>query len=280
MWAISFWTLSGFMLLFTIMATVYSLLEREKRAALILLTVSFGLCLLSLVLNSLFQQGDSQLGYICYSSLVLLAAVILFGPWKLAAFPRGQKNLYRVDERNIMFSRAELTPGSERFSQYYAEFPEHFESDESFRKLPGLLSEKSTFYHPWLFPAADAAFYTVEALHTRVDGPVSAQKEAHQPVPLTRFLKQWAAEMGVHSIGITEVNSSHIYTKGGRKHNYNQNTHLDHPVALVFTVEMNYDRVSGAPRAPIILESSNQYLQLFCGILVIRQGRILMAIIR
>ena len=78
---------------------------------------------------------------------------------------------------------------------------------------------------------------------------------------MSRFLKEWASDMGCHSIGVTTLEKHHLYKTGGRKHNYNEAVENKHKFAIAFTVEMDFDRVKSAPRGPIIMESSAQYLR-------------------
>jgi hypothetical protein len=75
-----------------------------------------------------------------------------------------------VDERDIMFSRALLVPGTERYEAYYGARPENRAKDDLFRKEAGLLAPGSAHYHSLGFAAADAAFWTVERLRPFVEG--------------------------------------------------------------------------------------------------------------
>jgi reductive dehalogenase len=53
----------------------------------------------------------------------------------------------------------------------------------------------------------------------------------------------------------------HLYSTGGRKHNYGEPVVNNHKYAIAFTVEMDFSRVKSAPKGPIIMESSAQYLR-------------------
>jgi hypothetical protein len=80
-------------------------------------------------------------------SLLFLVFVLLIFPtrWierKLKReTPAGQ-----INEKNLMFSRNLLKPGSVRYREYYSEFPDHEEPDNNFRLKPGLLSEDAALY--------------------------------------------------------------------------------------------------------------------------------------
>jgi hypothetical protein len=81
--------------------------------------------------------------YLLYSLLAAGAAfvVILFLPIGRKRNHKRQLPHVRFDERETMFSRRELEPGTERFRQYYARHPEQKMLDDAFRLKPGLLSK-------------------------------------------------------------------------------------------------------------------------------------------
>jgi len=201
-----------------------------------------------------------------------------------------------VDERDIMFSRAELAPGTSRFDEYYARHPARRAADDRFRREPGILARDAARFHPLGFPAADAAFWTIEMLRPYVDGQGRgggregkgddgsevppegvrlgggpAEVGAEQlgsgtqadldPARVTRFLESWLGKMGAHSVGVTRVRDYHLYTQVGRGKEYGREVTLDHPYALALTVEMDKEMVDRAPGAPTVMESALQYLR-------------------
>lgn len=180
-----------------------------------------------------------------------------------------------LDERDIMFSRAALQTGTERFEAYYRAHPEFRTKDDLFRLEAGLMSPDASQYHPWGFAAADAAFWTIEMLRPFVEGSggggvggagISQEKalppppQSFPPEAMTRFLKEWTLKLGAHSVGITEVKDYHKYTHVGRGPGYGEPVTLDHPYALALTVEMDKEMVDRAPRSPTVMESARQYL--------------------
>ncbi len=64
----------------------------------------------------------------------------------------------RIDERDTMFSRATLEPGTERFRRYYERRPEQRPVDDAWRASPGLLDDAASLHHPLHFAAARATF--------------------------------------------------------------------------------------------------------------------------
>ena len=166
----------------------------------------------------------------------------------------------RFDERDVMFSRVRLVPGSARFNAYYRERPEHLAPDEKFRAEAGLLRKGSTLFEPLSFAAADASFRTVEELRSLVEGKAAAEQEPVEPEAMTRFLKGWARKLGAVSVGITELRDYHKYTVVGRGEQYGQPVRLDHAWAIAVTVEMAKEMIDRAPRGPTVMESAQQYL--------------------
>jgi len=187
------------------------------------------------------------------------AGLLLFlPPWPGPRFPRAEPS-GRIDERTVMFSRAELRPGTDRYDAYYADHPDHRPGDDRFRRLPGLLRPGSAHHDPLAFPAGDASFAAIEPLHEIVDGEPACRRTAAAPERLVRFLKEWARHLGAADVGVTRLRPEHVYSTGGRRDRYGKTLHHDLPLAVAFTVEMDRRMVAAAPRAPTVMESAGQY---------------------
>ncbi|MBK5097628.1 MAG: 4Fe-4S dicluster domain-containing protein [Gemmatimonadetes bacterium] len=233
--------------------------EGEPRAAgrLLLLTLLLPVPYLAVVL--LPGSAGATTGTVILTLTLFAAAFVLI--------PTGSKHraerdtpTTRFDERDVMFSRVRLVPGSKRFTEYYEANPENFEPDEKFRAEAGLLRKGSTLYEPLSFAAADASFRTVEELRSLVDGKVAAEQEPVEAETMTRFLKGWAQKLGAVSVGVTELHDYHKYTTVGRGEQYGQSVQLDHARAIAVTVEMAKEMIDRAPRGPTVMESAQQYL--------------------
>jgi len=167
----------------------------------------------------------------------------------------------RIDERDIMFARMLLEPGSERFDAYYREHPEAKAADDRFRARPGLLSPAASAHDPVLFPAAAASFETVKHLRALVDGEVAPEQVDVDPAAMTEFLQEWTGKLGAHSVGVAELRDEHIYTHVGRGEDYGAEVELDHRFAIAFTCEMDAEMAARAPMAPIVMESARVYVE-------------------
>ncbi len=109
-----------------------------------------------------------------WTGVIILVVTGLGGGLVLLPIPGRSRSLGDpvggVDERDIMFSRAALEPGTDRFHTYYRGRPEKRAADDLFRMEAGLLKPGSSHYHPAGFAAAEAAFWTIEMLRPYVDG--------------------------------------------------------------------------------------------------------------
>jgi reductive dehalogenase len=190
------------------------------------------------------------------ATAVLLWRLPVRGPRHVHAEPRG-----RIDERTIMFARMVLEPGTPRFEDYYREFPEHRAVDDRWRAKAGLLGPEAIHAHRWLFAAAGASCDAIRPLHDLVDGEPRGERPDDEPAALTRFLRAWAEKLGALSTGVTATRPEHWYSLTGRRDPYGAPAELPHPRALAFAVEMDKGMIDRAPGAPVIVESSWQYLR-------------------
>jgi ferredoxin len=250
----------GALLLVALSAAAWtSAREGEPRAAAIL-AVSAALVptpYLAVVLSGF--EGRETVGGIllAVTGLAALGVVVSGGR------PRPQADdtpTSRIDERDIMFSRMLLRPGTERYRAYYADEPEKKATDDAWRANPGLLREGSSAYHPLAFRAADASFATIERLRPFVDGEPEAGRLELDPARVTAFLKRWARKLGAVSVGVTHLEDYHLYTHVGRGPDFGEPVTLDHGFALALTVEMDKRALDHAPLAPTVMESSQQYV--------------------
>lgn len=192
--------------------------------------------------------------------LLGLATLAALWPGRGSRLPARQQPTDRVDERDIMFSRRELTPGTERFERYYERHPERRALDERWRAKPGLMAPGSRYDHAAGFAAAEATFETVESLQHLVDGDPAVERSAIAPAEARRFVCDWARELGAVDAGVTKLKPEHVYTVGGRRERYDVPIDLDHPFAIAFTVEMDHRMMQSAPAVPTLMESARQYL--------------------
>ena len=239
---------------------LYSLWEGEHRAA----RVSFGGAIsisLPLFFASLLPVAGT---FVVLGALAVvgIAGVVLF----LLPVGRAERGndvpQQRYDERDIMFARARLAPGSAEYEAYYARRPENRAPDDRFRALPGLLSPVAPAANPLIFCAAEASFSLTHAVREQVDGPVNPSRSEFGAPQITRTVKGLTRHYGACAVGIAELQPYHVYSHVGRgSGTYGAPIALDHPYAIAFTVEMDHAIMGTAPGAPVVMESAHQYVR-------------------
>jgi reductive dehalogenase len=246
--------------LILIAGTLISFYEKETRAG-------FRFFLLAILLPAVFvspfflPEGISE---ITGAGLNILFYGFLFLSFFPSPFRKKREGIVpreKLDERDTMFSRNLLEPGTERFHQYYAQNPDKKAKDDKFRKNPGLLEKGTLFYDKQIFSAAEANFELITENRAFVTGKVAEEKNEMNPHKTTDFIKRLTKEFGAVDVGITELRSEHLYTHRGRKHNYGEQVNNNHPYAIALTVEMDHDFTRNAPYALSVLESSRQYVR-------------------
>ncbi len=241
-------------------ASYVSFKEKEKRATKIFLLTSVVLLLLYI---SLWIFQNILLNYFMIATIIItIVATIIF------MLPMGNKKRWtspipvkRIDERDTMFSRNELIPGSKEYQNYYLQNPEKEKSDIIFRSKPGLLAKGATQYNPFHFASADASFDTVAKFKSGVNGLVSKDKIKVDAQEITKYLKSWSKKLGAIDTGVTLLKEYHLYSVGGRAERRNKPIVKQHKYAIAFTVEMNREMMITAPASTVIMESAQQYLE-------------------
>lgn len=240
--------------------SILSLLEGEKRAAIRTALVSVPTGGLVLATTLLEVQGEWFVlaGLAC---LLLLSGILFILPIGKVT-PETNPPSSRYDEREIIFARARLEPGTEAYENYYQSHPKHKKPDDLARKQPGLLSSQAKFADPFQNAAAAGSFALTEALRDAVDGPQGPETTAGDTSSFTRYVKRLAQYYGALDCGITELQAKHIYTHIGRgSGTYGDPVELDHSYAITFTVEMDPKMTRAAPYLPITMESGKEYVE-------------------
>ncbi|MGD9093631.1 MAG: 4Fe-4S dicluster domain-containing protein [Anaerolineales bacterium] len=168
----------------------------------------------------------------------------------------------RYDERDIMFARANLIPGTPEYQSYYAMRPENKGVDDTTRSKPGLLSPDAKYANLTLFASPVGSFTVTEALHPVVNGPVAAVRQTLPAGDSSTYVKNLATYFGALEVGITELKPYHVYTHIGRGSGiYGTAIEVKHQFAIVFTVEMDFEMMGASPYPPTVMESARQYVE-------------------
>jgi len=240
--------------------SVISIMEKEKRAARVAIlcallggAVFFGIS----AMPENFQISFSVL----IITIALLGIILFFLPIGKAEPSISAPNK-RFDEREIMFVRYDLEPGSPEYKEYYEMHPEHELEDNLTREKPGLSSPDAKFANPYQFAALDAGFFLTHAMRSAVDGPVADNINTLPPDEMTAYLKRLAIYFGAVDVGVTELQPYHVYSHVGRGEGvYGEEIPLEHKYAIAFTVEMAHDMVGTGPHPPTSMETCKQYVE-------------------
>jgi ferredoxin len=241
-------------------AALTSIREGERRAAL-----RFGVAGLLLPLPYLlaglavFPSSERIAAALVVATA--LAALITFLPGRPRPALENDTPTRRIDERDTIFARWRLEPGSARFEAYYQKHPEKRAADDRFRQRAGLLAGGTVYHDPYLFAASEASFDAVAAFHAMLDDdPAPSQTIQPDPAQMSAFVKGWGMKLGAESVGITELKDTHLYSHVGRNEPYGQPVEMEHRYAIALTVEMSKTMLGHAPYGPTIMESAQQYL--------------------
>jgi len=252
--------LAALVLLFFGGFALTSLREREPRAALV--ASLFTLLTTAIFLLAAFSSPLLQIWILGLSAAILILFILTF----LLPFGRVDHKLEQtstpIDERRVVFSRNELQPGSQAYTDYYQQNPQDLPKDDLWRANPGLLSPYADFAEPYSFAAATASFDLLKLLAKAADGPVASKKQALAPAAASAYIKSLAKYYGALEVGICPLNPNYVYTHHGRGPDpYGQPIDLNHHYAIAMTFEMKADMIASNPRPPGIMETGHEYLE-------------------
>lgn len=168
--------------------------------------------------------------------------------------------MMQFDERDTIFSRLELVPGSERYASYYNRRPELKEIDDRFRSaVPGVYA-----HHRINAARIDSAFRFLKDIrplacrYNPVDVPDSATLKGED---VERALHETALEYGAVLYGQSVLGLECFYSVRGRGSAYGKAVKSPLRNALVFAVEMNREKISRAPRPEEAVEVTRAYVR-------------------
>ncbi len=253
----SFLSLICFFLVFSL----YSLIEREKKAfwrsALFLAglaSINFVFRLITLPMKAWLFGG----GFVLFT----LFLILLFFPSlkrHSVEIPGEQK---KVDERDVIFARFDLMEGTRDYEEYYKRKPEYKKTDGEIRKLPDILAPSHFGRNPALLSLAKVEFDFLEHQLTQVQGEVFPEKIRYSASENTRMIKNIIKYLGSDHCGVCLLDQAYVYSHVGRGPDpYGQKIVLNNEYAIVFAVEMDLGMVASAPGAPVIVETAKKYVE-------------------
>ncbi len=168
--------------------------------------------------------------------------------------------MIRFDERDTMFSRMELVPGSENYNSYYARRPEFKAADDHFRSAsPGKYA--SDLVNMSRIDSAFRFLKDLRPLAYREDN--SGGRCPGQPVlrEIEKALHETALDYGAALYGQASLGLECLYSIRGRGPAYGEPVVNPLRNALVFAVDMNRDKISYAPQPEEAVEVTRAYVR-------------------
>lgn len=173
----------------------------------------------------------------------------------------------RFDERDTIFSRIELVPGTSKYREYYSRNPFLQEIDDSLRsgeegKFSRRLPEA---------PMVEATFDLISRLRPLVrEAPAAGPSPAGiPPNELTSFLHTQARSYGAVRSGGVETEERFFYSVRGRGSRYGETVDRLLPKAFVMAFRMDKREISTAPAIREATEVAGSYLRAAIPALVI-----------
>ena len=177
----------------------------------------------------------------------------------------------RYDERDTIFSRMLLKPGTDRYRDYYRSRPELEEIDARLRDAPpGVFSDRE----PENTEIA-SLFGVIARLRPLVRGPAAAAAGPAAVPPLSpgneTALRQLAASLGAAAFGICDSNPDFFYSVRGRGERYGRPVETVLPVTIVLAFEMDREMTAAAPSITETVEAARAYLDAAVCALAVRE---------
>lgn len=246
---------------FFLVFSLYSLIEREKRAFWRSALFLVGLSLVNFVFRLVADRLQTWL-FGAVFILFVVALFLLFMPSlkKTSTELKGKQE--KIDERDVIFARFDLEEGSRNYEEYYRQRPEYRKIDDEIRKIPDILTPSHFVKSPALFSLADAEFDFLEYQLPQVQGEVYPESTKFTPAENTRMLKTIVKYLGADLCGVCVLDQAYVYSHVGRgPEPFGQKIILEHKYALAFALEMDLEMVASAPRAPVIVETGKKYVE-------------------
>lgn len=256
-----FYIILGCLWIFAIAGfTVSSYKENENKAT----KISFLITLTSMAAFGLsFRLSLQTQIYIVYCFLVITLLILI-----LFLLPIGKVKINnttpknRFDERDIMFARARLKPGSKIYNRYYKMRPENKAKDDLTRQKPGLLSPNAKYSNPIINSSPIASFRLTDAFQPVVEGQPNPIQKVLSKDKMTEFITGLTKYFGALDVGITELKPYHVYSNIGRgPGEWGSEIPIEHKYAIAFTVEMDHEMIGANPLPLGVMESAKQYVE-------------------
>ncbi|MFO8073507.1 MAG: reductive dehalogenase domain-containing protein [Polyangia bacterium] len=189
--------------------------------------------------------------------------------------------LTQFDERDTVFSRARLRPGSDVYDSYYRGRRDLKQSDDRTRRLAPLASPETRRYRASPSALVESQFAASDLVAEAVEreergeapglpsglGAAPAETAAAErrladgsPEGLTRFAREAAAFLGADDAGVARLDRSFVYSHRGRPlERFGEPIGLEHRYAVVLVFEMRQPYLQASPEMIGTAETARVY---------------------
>ncbi len=166
----------------------------------------------------------------------------------------------RADERDVMFARMARAEGTPEYEDYYSRRPELKRTDDRIRAMTPLFEPGSKHYDPVISLEAGKYFRDIYEIEPDIESVETWKRRLEEGADQTLVVKEMVKALGAAAVGFTRIRPGYIYSRKGRfAEDYGEPVVLDHPGAILFLVEMDFDEMQKAPGVEVLRESAHQY---------------------
>ncbi len=246
---------------FFLVFSLYSLIEKEKRAFWRSILFLFFLGVVNFVFRLVASPLRDWLFGAVFGFFLIFLIFLFVPPLKKRPVEIVGKQK-KVDERDVIFARFDLVEGTQNYKDYYRRKPDKKNRDDDIRKIPDILANSHFEKSPELFSLATAEFDFLEHQLTQVQGDVFPESVRSSPSENTRMVKNIVTYLGADLCGVSLLDQAYVYSHVGRGPDpYGQKIVLKHKYAVAFAVEMDLGMVASAPGAPVVVETGKKYVE-------------------
>jgi len=249
--------LLGSLLLFN----VFSAVEKEKRAFWRSFLVFLGILSLNVFIFLLPLKVRNLVFGTVFLMFVILLIFMFLSP-KPAQSMKIMDKPKKIDERDIIFSRFDLTKGSPLYNEYYERKKEYKDIDDRIRKIPDILTSYHMARDRINFSLADSEFDFLEFLLERTRSSTSHEKLNWSQQKNTLLIKNTLNYLGGNISGVCYLDQTYVYSHVGRgPDSYGSIIKCGHKYAIVFAVKMDFKIISMTPKPPVLVETAHKYVK-------------------
>ncbi len=174
----------------------------------------------------------------------------------------------KPDERDIVFSRRILRPGSKEYNEYYQMRPDWEAMDKKIRDKGGMFASGGIDHAPMNDHMIHSGFMIPGMLRPYAVGdPIEGHVKPDVTIEeATDVVKSFTKHLGACAVGVCEVNQNWVYSHRGEIRNdrwedWGKEIGEVPKYAVVFAVPMNFEHVMAAPHTTTEVEVGYRYAQ-------------------